>query len=81
METTIMGYVGIIGYILGFYKGRLEKNMETTIMDYIGDIGYILGFYKGRMEHGNYNLGWGSRVPRLSAWQRLRPSRLVPFDG
>ena len=31
METTIMGYIGIIGYILGLYR------------DYIG---YILGLYR-----------------------------------
>ena len=34
METTIMGYIGVIwGYI-----GIMEKRMETTIMGYIGVI-------------------------------------------
>ena len=30
METAIMGYIGIIGYILGLYW-EVEKKMETTI--------------------------------------------------
>ena len=33
METTIMGYMGIIAYMLGLY-GDCGK-METTIMGYI----------------------------------------------
>ena len=31
METTIMGYIGYIGMILG-YIGIMEKKMETTIL-------------------------------------------------
>ena len=34
METTTMGYIGSIGYILGLYRGYIgimEKKMETTI--------------------------------------------------
>ena len=26
METTRMGYIGIIGYILGLYKGNGKEN-------------------------------------------------------
>ena len=26
METTIMGYIGIIGYILGFYKDNGQEH-------------------------------------------------------
>ena len=26
METTIMGYMGIIGYILGFYRDNGKEN-------------------------------------------------------
>ena len=26
METTIMGYIGIIGYILGFYRDNGKQN-------------------------------------------------------
>ena len=26
METTIMGYIGIIGYILGFYRDNGKEN-------------------------------------------------------
>ena len=35
-----MGYIGITGYILGLYRGVMEKKMETTIMGYIGIIGF-----------------------------------------
>ena len=34
METTTMGYIGLIGYILGLYWGyiwMMEDKMETTI--------------------------------------------------
>ena len=33
METTIMGYIGTIGYMLGLYRDYrriMEKSMETT---------------------------------------------------
>ena len=44
METTIAGYIGIMGFYRGNI-GMMEKNMETTIMGYIRIIGYILGLY------------------------------------
>ena len=57
METTIMGYKGIIGNILG-YIGIMEKKMETTIMGYKGIIENILGLYRDNgKENGNYHTG------------------------
>ena len=44
METTITGYIGIMGLYRGNI-GIMEKKMETTIMGYIRIIGYILGLY------------------------------------
>ena len=35
MEITTMGHIGIIGYILGLYRGHngiMGKKMETTIL-------------------------------------------------
>ena len=50
METTTMGYIGIIqglywGYIIKGYIGIMENNMETTIVYwvYVGD--YIGEYY------------------------------------
>ena len=31
METTIMVYIRVMGYILGVYIGIMENKMETTI--------------------------------------------------
>ena len=45
METTIMGSIGIIRYILGLYICTMEKKMETTIM---GSIWIIEGFVLAR---------------------------------
>ena len=39
METTTMGYIGIIGYILGLYGDNGKENGNYYII-----IGYILGF-------------------------------------
>ena len=42
METTIMGYIGIIGYILGFYrdngkeKGNYYNGLYRDYRVYIG---------------------------------------------
>ena len=44
METTTMGYIGIILRFYWVYNGIMEKKMETTIMGYIG---IILGFFGG----------------------------------
>ena len=46
METTIMGYIGIIGYILGLYwdNGKENGNYYNGLYrDYRGYIGVILG--------------------------------------
>ena len=32
MKATIMGYIGIIGCILGSNIGTMEKKMDTTIL-------------------------------------------------
>ena len=66
METTLMGYIGVIlglywGYtrvILGLYWGYIgimEKKMEATIMGYIE---VILGLYRDNgKENGSYHNG------------------------
>ena len=38
METTIMGYIGIIGYMLGLYRDNGKENGNCYNI-----IGYILG--------------------------------------
>ena len=44
METTTMGYIGVILGLYWGYIGIMEKKMETTTMGYIrGYIGVILG--------------------------------------
>ena len=64
METTIMGYMGIIGYIVWLYMGIMEKTMETT--------GVNMGLYWGNgKENGNYYIGYwgilGFRVQRANS--------------
>ena len=34
METTIMGYIGVTGYVFGIY-GIMEKKMETTMVYWV----------------------------------------------
>ena len=42
-----MGYIGIIGYILGLYRDNgKEHGNYYNLMGYIGIIGYTLGLYK-----------------------------------
>ena len=58
METSIMGYIGIIGTILGLYRDDGQEKMETPIFGCIGIIGTILGFYGDNgKENGNYYNG------------------------
>ena len=50
METTIMGYIGIIGYILGLYwdNGKENGNYYNGLYrDYRGYIGVIFGAILG----------------------------------
>ena len=49
METTIMGYIGIIGTILGLYRDNGKENGNYRII-----IGHILGLYRDNgKENGN----------------------------
>ena len=86
LKYPIRVYIGIIGYILGFYIGIMEKKMETT-----GIIGFLYGYngvYIGVLywdngkENGNYyniigysgcfaNVAW---VPR---WPACMATRLI----
>ena len=53
METIIIGYVGIIGYILGLYRENGKENGNYYII--IGLYREIFGLYwENGKENGNY---------------------------